>query len=358
MVCRATEGVAGRRLRAIVLQNDLLSATVLPEKGADIYRLEYKPAGVDVLWKSPWGLREPGSGFAPTADSEVAWLEHYEGGWQVLFPNGGNACTYKGVEMPFHGEASTLAWSATALNSGGDEARVRLATRLFRSPFRIERTLTVRSGEPVLILEERITNEGAEPLAAMWSHHPTLGAPFLSPDCRVDTDARAVWADATYDTRGGRIQPGGHWEWPMATTRDGRPVDLSLVPSAGGDLMAYLGDFAEGWYAVTNPVLGFGVAMVWPASVYPYAWLWQELASSTGFPWYGSAYTMAIEPASSVPGLGLVRVMEETGSHLTLQPGESRQITLRTAFYPASASQRVERVTPEGQVLLRSTSGD
>lgn len=340
-------------MRALTLENDLLSVTVLPGKGADIYRLEYRPAGVDVLWKALWGLREPDSGFAPAPNSEVAWMEHYEGGWQVLFPNGGNACLYQGVEMPFHGEASTLAWSATVLAAGDDEAAIRLDTRLFRSPFHIERTLTVRAAEPILLLEERVTNHGAQPLAAMWSQHPALGAPFLSPDCVIDTAAHAVWADATYDTSTGLIQPGGRWTWPHAVTRDGRSIDLSRMPAVDGDLFAYLGEFTEGWYAVTNPTLGFGLAMVWPTEVYPYAWLWYELRATAGYPFYGTAYIAAIEPASSVPGLGLLRVMEETGSHLTLRPGESRAVTLRTVFYPATAEQRVTRVTADGHVQLR-----
>jgi galactose mutarotase-like enzyme len=260
--------------------------------------------------------------------------------------------------MAYHGEASSLPWTATVLSNTPDEARVRFAVRLFRSPFRLERTMSVRAGSPVLTLDERVTNEGAEPLAAMWSHHPAFGAPFLSPALLIDTDARTVWADLEYDTPGGRVQPGGRWSWPAAAARDGTPVDLSRLPAGdkGGDLLTYLGDFAEGWYALTNPALGFGVALVWTASVLPYAWLWQELHSSTGFPWYGAAYTMAIEPASSVPGHGLVTAMEQTGSHLTLAAGESRTLTLRVAFYEAGPGHGVVHVAPDGAVRLRDRS--
>jgi len=355
MPCRVVEGTLGRGLRTVTLENDLLSATVLVDKGADIYTLVHHASGVDVLWKAPWGLREPGRGVAPAPTSEVAWLEHFAGGWQELFPNGGDACIYKGVELPFHGEASTLPWTAMVLEDTPQEARVLFSVRLFRSPFRLERTMTVRDGAPVLTLDERVTNEGAEPLAAMWSHHPCLGAPFLGPDCLVDTDARTVWAEPTYDTLNGRLRPGGRWTWPRAEARDGAPVDLRRVPAKGADLFAYLGDFAEGWYAVTNPALGFGLAMVWPAQVFPHAWLWQELRGSRGFPWYGAAYTMAVEPASSVPGLGLNRVMEGTGTHVMLEAGESLEFTLRAIFYDADASTGgVEHVGANGSVRVHA----
>jgi hypothetical protein len=354
MSCRIRETLTGR-LRTVVLENELLAVTVLADKGADIAKLEHRASGVDVLWKSPWGMREPGSGFAPAPNSNVAWLEAYEGGWQELFPNGGDACVYQGVELPFHGEASALPWSVEVLADTPGEVSVRFAVRLFRSPFRLTRTMTVRAGSPVLTLEESAVNEGAIPLAAMWSHHPALGGPFLTPSCRLDTDARTVWADPDYDTPNGRLQPGGRWEWPNAQDRAGNAVDLRQVPAGPTDMLAYLGDFAEGWYALTNPDLGFGVALVWPASVFPHAWLWQELRGSTGFPWYGISYTMAVEPASTVPGHGVVAAMERTGTHLTFAPGERRDFTLRAVFYDAGAGHGVRHVAPDGRVTLEES---
>jgi galactose mutarotase-like enzyme len=353
MSCHVHEGVVGRRTRTVTLENDVLSATVLVDKGADIYSLIYKPAGIDLLWKSPWGMREPGTGWAPAPTSEVAWLEHFAGGWQELFPNGGDACSYMGVELPFHGEASMLAWNLDVCSNTPDEARVCLSVRLTRSPFRLERTMIVRKDSASLALEERVTNEGNETLAAMWSHHPCLGAPFLSPSCLLDTDARSVRADMSYDTPGGRLRPGGAWSWPMAEARDGGAVDLRLMP-ASGDTFAYLGDFEEGWCAITNPDLGFGLAFSWPAATFPHAWLWQELHSSRGFPFYGAAYTMALEPASSVPGLGLVHVMEQTGTHLTLAPGEHLDFHLRATLYAAPCAGGVEHVSRDGTVRLRA----
>src|SRR3974377_1121168 len=95
--------------RALQLDNDLISVTVLPDKGADIYSFVSKPHNLDVLWKSPWQPR-PGVPAAMAALSEAAWLDQYEGGWQVLFPNAGDACAYRGAALSFHGEASASPW--------------------------------------------------------------------------------------------------------------------------------------------------------------------------------------------------------------------------------------------------------
>jgi len=115
-----------------------------------------------VLWKAPWGLCEPGTGFAPAPTSEVARLEHFAGGWQELFPNG-DACAYNEVERPFHGDASTQPWIATVRADTPCEARVRLAGRLFRSPFRIEPTMVARGGASALTLNERVTTRDPSP---------------------------------------------------------------------------------------------------------------------------------------------------------------------------------------------------
>ncbi|MGH2616359.1 MAG: DUF4432 family protein, partial [Thermomicrobiales bacterium] len=208
-----------RGVSALIIENDMIAATVLPGKGADIYALVSKPHAIDVLWKSPWGLHPPG-GVHSAADSATAWLEAYEGGWQEIFPNGGSANTYRGVELNFHGEASLAAWEYAITEHGGEAAEVRLSTRLRRSPFLIERTMRVEAGRPVLQFSERITNQGRDDLEAMWGHHPAYGPPFLSGACRIDTNARTVHAD---DVIGGPLNPltkGATFTWPHGARDD------------------------------------------------------------------------------------------------------------------------------------------
>ena len=352
VACRVSEQVLKRSLHAIKIENDLLSATVLLDKGADIYELIYKPRRMDVLWKTPWGLREQARGVATAPDSATVWLENYAGGWQVLFPNGGDECIYKGVALNFHGEASTTAWDCQIVTQGPDAAEVRLYTRLYRSPFRIERTMRVEKGRPILTIGERVTNEGNEPLDYMWGHHPALGAPFLSGACRIDVGARALLADDAYVGAANPLQPGRRYAWPAAEV-DGATLDLSLVPGRGAtrDLMAYFSDFESGWFAVTNCELGFGFGLTWPAEVFPYAWFWQELQASGGFPFYKGAYTMAIEPFSSVPGQGLVAVMQKTGTQRSLAAGQSAEVTLRAVLYESTSG--VREISPDGTVRVK-----
>jgi hypothetical protein len=289
------------------------------------------------------------------ADSATAWLEAYEGGWQEIFPNGGNANVYRGVELNFHGEASLAVWDYAVKEASGDVAEVLFSTRLRRSPFMIERRMRLQAGQPVVHFHERITNQGRENLEAMWGHHPAYGAPFLSGACRIDTNARTVRAD---DDIGGPLNPlakGATFSWPHGE-RDGVSTDLSKIAAPYDpphETMAYLSDFPGdyGWYGITNTELGLGVGLVWPTDVFPYAWFWQEMHAGEGFPWYGEVYVMAIEPFSSWPGHGLSAVKEKTGTQLFLSAGSTIEVEFAAVLYHARSG--ISAIAPDGTVTAQ-----
>jgi galactose mutarotase-like enzyme len=298
-------------------------------------------------------LRRPGGGHPSAFQSPVTWIEAYEGGWQEIFPSGGGPVTYKGVELNFHGEASTSAWDFETA-SGDGWAELRLSLRLARSPFRIERTMRVAAGEAALLLRERVTNEGGEPMDYMWGHHPAYGHPFLSAACRIDTNGLTLVADDAYEPPATPMDLGRSYRWPNGGRDDGT-VDLSRVPRADEEraVLAYFTEWADphAWYAITNSELGFGVGMVWPTSAFPHAWFWQEMHASPGFPWYKGVYVMAIEPGTSYPGQGLVKVMEKTGTHRTLAPGTSAEAELRAVFYESTTG--VAAIDAGGNVTVK-----
>jgi hypothetical protein len=348
--CRVTETVTGRFTRTVILENDLLRCTVLAGKGADVYELRYKPRDVDVLWKAPWGFKEIGT-FAPSAmASEVAWMDHYEGGWQEIFPSGGGPTTAYGVEMPFHGEVSTVPWEYEILESGPRRASVGFSVATTRTPFRLERTMTVEADRPDILFEERLINDGAESLDYMWGHHPAYGAPFLSGSCRLDVPTRRLVANRgqTYPERSW-LPEGGELNWPEIVGRDGRAHDLRHIPVPAERVnnMGYLLDLEEGWYGLTNVELGFGVGLVWPKEFFPCVWLWQELNGSLGYPWYGRAYVMGVEIWTSWPGLGL-NAARENGTTRTIAPSATDAVSFRAVFYESSNG--VRRIRPDGTV--------
>ena len=347
----AFETVVGRAIRAMVLESDTLSTTVLLDQGADIHTLIYKPKGVDAMWKPPRPPREPGVGPTPVGDSETLFLTYYRGGWQVIFPNFGPPVVYKGAPLDMHGEAARTVWQLEGVESNDEQVQVTLGVTLLRSPFRIRRVMSLPAGQPLLSITETITNEGPEAMDCMWGHHPAFGPPLLSPGCIIDTGARRVQSDDSYDVPGNDLPFGQTWDWPHAEDRSGKAVDLSRIPGPGSghSRVLFLRDFKESWYALTNPALGMGVGLVWDGKLFPYACMWQETGGVRGFPFYSQAYVTAIEPNSSYPAQGLTTVIETTGTQLTFASGESRTLELKVVFY--EGEQRVARIDPAGNVF-------
>lgn len=314
-----------RGWEVVRLRSDRLEIQVVPGKGADILSIRFLPQGLELLWQSPWGLRPAGA--PPTGGDSVAnFLELYPGGWQTIFPNGGNPSVEDGVELGFHGEAAVVPWEWSTADEG--DACVDMATHLYRSPFELRRRMTLVGDR--LEVRETVENNGTEPVEAMWSHHPAFGAPFLSGSCRVDAAARRFVVDDERDTPTGDLVVGAVADWPWVPTRDGGKADLSVVPPEGTpcDRFGYLTDLERGWARVTNDELRVSAELEWDAAVMPHAWYWLEARATMGYPWYGRAYVLAIEPAASFPGQGLAAVRHKTGTQVTFTPREPRSVSI------------------------------
>ena len=57
----------------VTLRSHELEIVLLPSKGADIYSIIDRASGIDVLFKTPWGWRDPRL-LPSAADSQLDWL--------------------------------------------------------------------------------------------------------------------------------------------------------------------------------------------------------------------------------------------------------------------------------------------
>jgi hypothetical protein len=316
---------------ALTLRSSDIQVTILPDKGADIYALVDRRTGVDVLFKSPWGIRSPGP-WPRAASSMERWIEAYAGGWQVLLPNGGDECAENGTTWGYHGEAALVPWQV--LDAG--ETSALLQTRLFSVPLLVHREFSL-SG-PVLRLTETVTNASPEDIEVMWTHHPAFGAPFLEEGCLLSAGCTSVLADE--EAPGTLLAPGSRHDWPHAVTGAGDALDLRVIPgpSQPRAVLAYLGDFTSGYFAITNPRLRLGVGLRWPLDTFGQAWLWQEVMASSGWPWYRRAYAVAVEPATTIPGHGMSAARAKGYRGVRFAGGATRQVVLETVVFEAATA--------------------
>ena len=301
--CRIREYLY-KGLQTVTMENELIKVTVIVDKGTDICEFIYKPKDIDVLWHSFNGVRNP-AGYVPSKDlPEGGFLDFYEGGWQELFPNIGNSCDYKGATLGVHGEVCMAKWEYRIETDTPEEISVKFWIRTPRSPYYLEKIMSIKEGDSTLFIDEKVINEGDVTMEFMWGHHPAFGPMFLDDTCTIEfpkgIKARTVNQDlGEY----GPFPPDKDFEWPFIHDREGKQWDVSKVPSIENKLffMFQIYDIPEGCYALKNNGLGVGFQMNWDKSRFPFIWVWAPYGGAENYPWYGRNYNLAIEPWSAVP---------------------------------------------------------
>ena len=238
----------------VALENRFLRVVVAAGKGTDIVEFVYKPLDIDFMWRSYTGLRDTRNLHPTIANPHGSFLDFYPGGWQEMLPNGGMDCIYKGDPLGVHGEICLSPWKYHLTKNTPEEVAVTFCVRGLRTPFYVEKTLSINSNDSVLLIDEVVRNEADEDMDFMWGHHPALGWPFLDESCRIYLPACRVRTPEDYAAPSSRLEKGQDTEWPMVKGRRGETIDLSRIPppEVRSHDMAYLYDLEDGWYALVN----------------------------------------------------------------------------------------------------------
>ena len=126
----------------------------------------------------------------------------------------------------------------------------------------------------------------------------------------------------------------------MAKTGAGQDVDLRRIPGPDEPraVLAYLLDFESGYFAITNPKLRLGVGVRWPLEVFDKAWLWEEIHSGAAWPWFRRAYVVAVEPASTVPGQGMVNARAKGWGGAHIKGSSSREVVIEAVLFEGTGA--------------------
>ena len=319
--------------RLVIVENDYIKIVILPEKGADIYQFIDKKHNADYLWKTPMGLRSQVKPVPAGYGAESQFANTYEGGWQMVFPNGGAACFYKGVNLEMCGDAAVEPWKYRIADPGPDMARVVFETTTHRLPYRLQRVIRVAADKPCMQLDETILNLGREKLDYVWGQHVSFdGALIRKGNWRLDIPCKKLYTNTgsqgapkqtTPGARKNRLPQNGEFTWPHATGNDGQIIDLSVFPDAevcACDI-AYLHELSQGTFSLINEEKNQGFQLTWNHEQFPYIWYFQNFNGSFGYPWYGRGNGIVLEPITSFPALGLTESINRN-NHCVIQAGE------------------------------------
>lgn len=177
--------------------------------------------------------------------------------------------------MPYHGEASRVAWQVDqSPRPGPGRVEAVMSARLPLAGLAVRRTIRLSDSQALALVREEVTNEN--PLGRILNlvQHPTIAPPFLDPSTRVDCNGRRGFAQGN---------PGPHPEepstwWPTALNRDGVAVNLRhLTTDPQPNVVSYVIDDPLGWVTAATPAQGLLIGYGWRTADYPWVSLWRDV---------------------------------------------------------------------------------
>jgi galactose mutarotase-like enzyme len=295
--------------RLVTLENALIRVSVLVSKGADIIEFRFKPFDTDVLWHSHRAYPDLDTFIPETSAGWDSFFDFFIGGWQESFPTGNTTGTHRLGNGTLHGEVSVLPWEYSVVEDSEDRISVKFAVECRRTPFRLERTMTLSKEAACVSIEETISNLSSLDLEYAWGHHPAFGAPLLSANAVLDLPEGTVSTREPLEISQPRLAPGKQWNSKKASGANGEEIDLSQAPppdlGTWDNFEVKLSPEAEGLVAIRNPDLGFGFGLKWDREVFPYLWEWEVCGGWPNYPLWGREYLVALEPFNCPLGGGL-----------------------------------------------------
>ena len=350
--CRVSDDWEFRGNKVAIIENEKIRVMVLVDKGADIYSFVHKSSDTDYMWRSVWGVRDTRKFLASTGDN--SWGDIYEGGWQTCAPTAGNKRKdYQGAPIGQHSEMSTMPWDCQILEDSPERCSVKFSVRTYRTPFFMEKTLSVSKNSPYLEIDYKLTNESENESDCVWLEHIVFGDPFLSENCRLDLPESKIfnWNDVTLDgLPDNRLSPGKKGEWPYTEGPNGK-IDMRKIPPKSSKLqdLAMFHELSQGWYSLTNTNTNVGIGLLFPKNIFKYVWNWQVFGGGAGYPWYGRHYNLGLELCTSLPDGDTLPDDKENTSSIKLKSKESIIASVKAITFESNSG--VKEIKQDGTVI-------
>lgn len=332
--CRISDAWTFRGLRTVIIENESIRILIIADKGADISSFVYKPTDTEFMFRTPWGIRNPKLTTPPTGDPASVWLDYYEGGWQSVLPYGGYPGKYYGADFGIHGDVNTVPWDIRITNDSPEKCEVEFLGRSVRSPFEIRKTVSIISGQSFINVKQVVNNLAEQDLDMVWLEHIAIGGSFLSDECSLSLPKCDVLSHPEDIDPSSKLTPNFKGPWPYVPLKDGSTSDFRNIPGKSDRSldMAYMTNFEDGWYAVTNSSNKLTWGVEFPKEIFKYLWYWRNFGGGYGYPWYGRCYNAGLEPCTSWDNVGYEQA-KKNGTTLPVKAGQTITANIRAGVF-------------------------
>ena len=210
---------------SLLLSNDTISVTVVPEGGAmAAIVLGADAEKINPLWNPQWIAREAKVNPPTTA---------YRGHFVCVDGFGPVSAEERAAGLAMHGEAYTLPWQVEGYQKQGNTLTASFSVTLPMVQETLKRRYHVVDGENIVWVDSELTSLLGFDRPVFWGEHATVSAPFLEPG-RVAVDMPAykskTKAHPTPASPTRQLQSFVDFTWPMAPTLDGQMFDVRTAP--------------------------------------------------------------------------------------------------------------------------------
>jgi len=203
-------------------------------------------------------------------------------GHMVCFPNVGPASPEERQNgIGGHGEANGVMWQQTKPPQIDPQGiTFYYGAELPKTQYRIERAVTVKTGEPIIRVQEWIENLTPYDRPYNYDQHPTFGAPFITPlKTFLDMPGTKGMTDPRR-TNGNQWAASHEFQWPNAVREDGTTVSMREFRGgpAGQAYTAILTDLTKpmSWFTIYNADYPLLMGYVFDTANHPWIIDWQN----------------------------------------------------------------------------------
>ena len=318
-------------MKGVIIENEKVRTVLMPEFGARILSIVYKPTETEFVWHNP---KVPV--MKPTYRPE---FEDMSGLFDCL-PTCEN-CTFKKWNLPMYGEVASEPWRVIRTEKKPRAVTVKLQRRLPIYPLLVNKSLTLRKNESTLELNYKLSNLSDENLEYHYSGHNTLQ---INPHYRIilPPEVKKVKRGMTITDRLGNL--GDEIPWPVTTDKDGRTVDLSKVgqPNEGTGENLYTPKLNESWAVAFNESRKEAIAFSFQADTLPYILVWINWGGYLGY------YHVALEPSTGRPD-NLEVAVNQWKNYNVLAP--RAEVVWTTKIFINHNVKNVEKVSPQEGII-------
>ncbi|MCL5985559.1 MAG: DUF5107 domain-containing protein [Actinobacteria bacterium] len=329
--CRISDEWTFRGFRAVILENELIKITLIPEYGSKIYEFIDKKADRDFLWHNPrLPLRSPVYG----SNIDNWW----HGGIDIGIPTD-FACKYEDEELPYMGELWSLPWNYEIVKRDFKEVSVHTWCYTIIAPLKVELWISLEDDKREIKLKYKVTNVGFNSYNFLFGIHPALD---INPSCRLDIPAKKMmieWDGPDFPLG----EKGTEYIWPYAVDKTGKKIDMRIIPppSSGRFHFHYAMEITDGWLALTDTKSKQGFGMVFPSDIFKAMMIW------FGYGGWRNSYCVVVEPWTGYPACLSDAVATGNCSHL--EPGEVLEAEAKAMIFEGFKS--IERIDPNGNIF-------